>query len=137
MVEVLVALVVLSVGLLGLAMLQVKSMKINTEAFQNTQATLIASDLMEKIRTNRNGNYAITTKPSSRPSCTTTCSSNDLATQEIWDWYIDMAALLGPTATGGITKLSTTQYSIVISWSEQNRDTKKLIPTNRTWVIEI
>lgn len=136
LIEVLVSLVVLSIGLLGLAMLQVKSMKINTEAFQNTQATLLASDIIERIRTNRSGNYATATKPSSRPTCTTGCNANELAQQELFDWYESMASFLGPTASGGITKLSATQYSIIMSWYEQNRDTQKLIPTNRTWVVE-
>jgi len=135
MVEVLVALVVLSIGLLGLAMLQIKSLKINTEAFQNTQATLLANTIIENIRTNRDGNYAVT-KPTTRPTCGTGCSANDRAKVEIFDWYADMAALLGPTASGGITKASATQYMVVMSWYEQNRDTKKLIPTNRTWVVE-
>ena len=136
LIEVLVSLVVLSIGLLGLAMLQVKSMKINTEAFQNTQATLLAGDLIERIRTNRSGNYATPAKPASRPSCTTACNANELASQELFDWYENMASFLGPTASGGISKLSATQYSIVMSWYEQNRDTKELIPTNRTWVVE-
>lgn len=135
MVEVLVALVVLSIGLLGLAMLQIKSLKINTEAFQNTQATLLANTIIENIRTNRDGNYAVP-KPGTRPSCGTGCNANDRAKVELFDWYAELAAMLGPTASGGITKTSTTQYMVVMSWYEQNRDTKKMIPTNRTWVVE-
>jgi type IV pilus assembly protein PilV len=136
MVEVLVALVVLSIGLLGLAMLQIKSMKVNTAAFQNTQATLLANEIIEKIRINRSGNYVATAKPSSRPTCSVNCPVNDVAKRDLYDWYENMATFLGPTATGGITKASTTQYGIVLSWYEQNTDTKQMVPMNRTWVVE-
>lgn len=135
MIEVLVALVVLSIGLLGLAMLQIKSMSVNTAAYQNTQATLLANEIIEKIRTNTDGNYVVSSKPGSKPTCTK-CNANEIATKDLYEWYENMATFLGPTATGGITKSSTTQYSVVMSWYEQSRETKSLIPINRTWLVE-
>ncbi len=61
--EVLVGLIILAVGLLGLAGLQMKSLKQNNEAYLRSQATLQAYDILERIRANRsdahNGWYAI------------------------------------------------------------------------------
>jgi type IV pilus assembly protein PilV len=50
--EVLITIVVLSIGLLGYAGLQTMSLKNNTSAFQRTQATLLTYDIVDRIRAN-------------------------------------------------------------------------------------
>src|SRR5690606_3260878 len=52
LIEVLVALLVLSVGLLGLAMLQIEGLKHNTDAYYRTQATVLAYDIIDRMRAN-------------------------------------------------------------------------------------
>ncbi|HEY9816903.1 MAG TPA: type IV pilus modification protein PilV [Candidatus Obscuribacterales bacterium] len=49
LIEALVALLVLSVGLLGLAMMQVKSMKNTHVAYQRSIATIAAQDIVERL----------------------------------------------------------------------------------------
>lgn len=60
--EVLIAFAVLSVGLLGVAALQIKGVQTAVGAYERSQATLIANDLVERIRANRGavgaGQYA-------------------------------------------------------------------------------
>jgi len=51
--EVLVSVVVLSIGLLGYAGLQTLSMKNNTSAFQRSQATILTYDIVDRMRANR------------------------------------------------------------------------------------
>lgn len=51
--EVLISIVVLSVGLLGYAGLQTLSMKNNTSAFQRSQATMLTYDIVDRMRANR------------------------------------------------------------------------------------
>ncbi len=53
LIEVLVALVVLSVGLLGLAALQSTSTQFNASAYVRSQATILAYDMADRIRANR------------------------------------------------------------------------------------
>lgn len=53
LVEILVALLVLSIGLLGLAALQTTSLRFNTSAYYRTQATALAYDLSDRMRANR------------------------------------------------------------------------------------
>lgn len=53
--EVLVSLVILVVGLLGIAGLMVKGQRASFEAFQRQQALALASDMAEKIRSNEGG----------------------------------------------------------------------------------
>jgi type IV pilus assembly protein PilV len=55
LVEVLVALVVLSVGMLGIAGLYVTSLRSGRVAVLRTQAVMLAGDLSERIRSNRAG----------------------------------------------------------------------------------
>ena len=55
MVEVLVALVVLAVGVLGYVMLQVRALEATIEGTQRIQAINIARDLAERVRVNREG----------------------------------------------------------------------------------
>ena len=59
MVETMVSLAVLSVGLLGLAGLQAAGARANYNAYLQSQATVIAQDMFERIRSNPDGDYAI------------------------------------------------------------------------------
>jgi type IV pilus assembly protein PilV len=51
--EVLISILVLSVGLLGYAGLQTVSMKNNTSAFQRSQATMLTYDIVDRMRANK------------------------------------------------------------------------------------
>lgn len=53
--EVLVAMLVLSIGLLGLAGLMASSMRNNQSAYHRTQATWLAYDMLDRLRANRAG----------------------------------------------------------------------------------
>lgn len=59
--EVLIAFFVLSIGLLGLAGLQIKALQFNQSAFQRSQAMIAAYDMMDRMRLNQdlavNGSY--------------------------------------------------------------------------------
>jgi type IV pilus assembly protein PilV len=63
MIEVLVALVVLSIGLLGVAALQLTSLRSNHSSAMRSQATFLAYDIIDRMRANRraavDGNYNI------------------------------------------------------------------------------
>lgn len=48
--EVLIAVVILSIGLLGLAGLQVASLRVNQGALQRSQATTLAYDMLDRMR---------------------------------------------------------------------------------------
>ena len=55
LVEVLVALVLLSIAVLGFVALQIRAVAATNEATMNVQATNIARDLAERMRINRAG----------------------------------------------------------------------------------
>ena len=49
--EVLIAILVLSVGLLGLAQIQNQGLRFNHDAYYLTQANFLANDMVERMRT--------------------------------------------------------------------------------------
>lgn len=53
LVEVLVAMLVLAIGLLGLAALQTQGVRFNHDAYVRTNATTLAYDIVDKMRLNR------------------------------------------------------------------------------------
>ncbi len=93
--EVLVALAVLSIGLLGMAGMQLFSMKSSHGAYLQSQASFFAYDLIDKIRANpvgfSNGNYdsayaSIPGSPSNCQTTTATCTPIQLASFELAQW---------------------------------------------------
>jgi type IV pilus assembly protein PilV len=64
LIETLVAVLVLSIGLLGIAALQLTSLQSNSTATQRSQATFLAYDIVDRMRANRRsaeaGDYTIT-----------------------------------------------------------------------------
>lgn len=92
--EVLIALLVLSMGLLGLAALQTLGLRFNHQSYQRTQAVFQAYDMIDRIRANptakSNGNYnnvALGSTPSVVGiDCSTSCIPADLATFDINRW---------------------------------------------------
>lgn len=111
LVEVLVAVIVLAIGLLGLAGLHASGFRDNHGAYVRTQATYAANDLADRMRANRAaaiaGNYEVAAVPVTPTfDCianftgTTTaglCSPAEMATADLVAWY----AFLGNAIPGG------------------------------------
>ena len=55
LIEVLVTLVLTSVGLLGVAALQLTTLKSNQESYVRSQATMLAADMLDRMRSNQVG----------------------------------------------------------------------------------
>jgi len=123
--EVLVALVVLSIGLLGLAGLQILGLRYNNQSYQLSVATNLANDMADRMRANlqgvRDGNYnSISTKPASDPGCdnTTSCNAGQLATHDAFRWYTNLATLL-PSGTGTVTGTGLgSAFTVAVNWTE-------------------
>lgn len=99
LIEVLVAVVVLSIGLLGLAGLQTNSVRMATSAYQRSQATWLAHDMMDRMRANPAGVAAggYTATPSSSGACHTAssgCSPTALAADDLARWQAQVATSL-------------------------------------------
>ena len=123
LIEVLIAMVVLAIGLLGLAGLQVTSLKNNQSAYNRSQATQLAYDLADRMRANVAGAAIYTSGTAAAiANCKNTagCSSTEMAVNDLFEWNSAISAALPNGGTGTIT-ISSGVYSITINWTE-NRD---------------
>ncbi|HQU16870.1 MAG: type IV pilus modification protein PilV [Chromatiales bacterium 21-64-14] len=123
LVDVLIALVVLSIGLLGLAGLQAKSLKFNHSAYLKSQATLQAYDMADRMRANMPGvtagDYnAISGIAAAPANCTATnCNSGQMAQFDAFQWNTDNRNLL-PSGQGTVTR-NGNAFTITVMWDDQ------------------
>jgi type IV pilus assembly protein PilV len=132
-VEVLVSLVILSIGLLGIAKLVLYSAHSNDSAYLRSQATQLAYEILDNMRANPTGvtagnyNIALTAAAPNPGTCVdTTCSAATLAAYDLYVWKNRLAA--GP-ATGGVlpsgqgsvTVAGTSPLiaTIIVQWDDQ------------------
>jgi type IV pilus assembly protein PilV len=127
LIEILVSIVVISVGLLGMATLQTRGIRFSQDAYLRSIASSQAYEMLDRMRANpdgvSNGSYDFSGgMPSSAPSCAaSTCSSNDSALRDGFQWNQNIAALL-PSGQGAIS-LAGGNYTITISWDRRITDT--------------
>ena len=127
MLEVLVAIVVLAFGLLGLAGLQADGLRNNTSAYLRSQATLMAYDMMDRMRANmqgvESGDYdnLLDTTPTN-PGCISTeagCSVAQMAQHDAYEWSQNLSTLL-PSGQGRIIgNGSGSIFSITVMWDDR------------------
>lgn len=98
MVEILVALLVLSIGVLGYAGLQLRALNSTDEAYLRSQATAIGQDVVERIMANPEATGTYTTEsnwpaagavPATMPQ---TCVNSKCTATQVADWDIDQTA---------------------------------------------
>ncbi|MGE8101515.1 type IV pilus modification protein PilV [Pseudomonas fluorescens] len=109
LIEVLVALLILSVGLLGAAATQLNALKYTDSSLMSSQASFIAYDMMDRIRANSAADYTITPPTSGNLNVT--------RDQDLYDFTTNITSFGGPTATGSIT-LNQRVYTITITWDD-------------------
>lgn len=116
LIEVLIAIVVLSIGLLGLAGLQVTSVQSNHSAYQRSQATLLAYDLADRMRANRTEaltNAYLVDFPTSSSSNAVTGTQ---AAKDKAEWLNNLARSL-PNGTGRVQKTGNL-VTIEVRWND-------------------
>ena len=79
LVEVLVALVLLSIAVLGFVALQIRAITASNEATMNVQAMNIARDLAERMRMNRSGLTDYVANTEANDCATTFCTAGEMA----------------------------------------------------------
>lgn len=143
MIEMLIALLVLSVGLIGLAALQGRGQQFNHAAYVRTQAVFIAYDIMDRIRANpgtdkNSGSYAIPL-PSDQDcpfekmagKCDgNSCSESQITQYDIYQWchFIQTTLPDGEAiiAAKDINSDGRTDYIITLMWAEdRDEDAEK------------
>ncbi len=112
--EVLVALLVLSIGLLGLAGLMASSLRNNQSAYYRSQATWLAYDVIDRMRTNRPNaaDYIVGIGGAS--------VAGGLAAADITDWKAMISNSL-PGGDGSVALVAAGEartVTVVIQWND-------------------
>ena len=115
LIEVLIALLVLSIGLLGLAALQAQGMRFNHDAYVRTQATNLAYDIIDRIRTNR-ANVASYTAADPGGGC---IEADVNASNDLTCWYEDLRDTL-PGGSGAIAANGAANFfDVTVRWIDR------------------
>ncbi len=113
--EVMIALLILSIGLLGLAALQANSLKINHGALLRTQATFLTYDMMDRLRANRTAALA----GQCDIAMGATISGTSMCAVDVTDWQDNLVGALMPSGQGLIDCSTTANVCLVtVQWDE-------------------
>ncbi len=126
--EVLIALVVLSIGLLGIAALQGVGLRSSHGAYLTSQATLLAYDMADRIRANpgQRATYDAHDHDVATAGCDT-LPATPLAVADLAEWACAVQELLpaGRTTLASVNSLLTpgaVTYTITIEWRDQQAE---------------
>jgi type IV pilus assembly protein PilV len=122
LIEVMVTVIVLAIGLLGLAGLQATSLRFNSSAYLRSQATNLAYDMADRMRVNRqaalDGEYDPENFEDPPPDCAVVVPAGTLAQQDIQAWRNALACTL-PLGTGSIARTAGTNvFTITVQWDD-------------------
>lgn len=130
LIEVMVAVVVFSLGIVGLALMQMQGMHFSKDSNSRTQATILARDLADKMRANNeaasDGDYVLAA--SATAPTTNTCSGGSpctpaqIAQNDMADWLTRITSEL-PVGAGEVVSLGFDQYAIRVFWDEARNNT--------------
>ena len=119
--EILIAIFILAIGLLGLAALQTTSLKNNHSALYRTTATVLAYDIIERMRLNQNADYTLT--------LAATPSGSTLKDADLIAWTTNLASEL-PLGDGSIA-INGEIVTVTVQWDDsrgtQGSDTQSFI----------
>lgn len=128
MLEILISILVLAIGLLGLAALQSVGLKYNYQSLQRTQAVMLTYDLTDKMRSNADGTYLINFgvdpgTPAAGTCQLVDCDKVQMANYDMAMWKQSIKEQLGDNADGQITFDNVTRlYTITVRWKENEVD---------------
>jgi len=103
LVEVLIALIIMSVGMLGIAGLYVQSMQAGRTSMLRHHAVTLAGDIADRIRANPTAGAAYTATPGQDNSCVAqgaNCDASQMADHDIFLWRTQALEFLPPMADG-------------------------------------
>ncbi|MEM7563687.1 MAG: type IV pilus modification protein PilV [Pseudomonadota bacterium] len=120
LVESMIALLVISIGLLGIAALQITAMGQNTSALNHSQAVWIAYNMSDRIRANisefNNYDGIDTTTGYAQDCMSSACTNNQMLTADAADWTTLVGNL--PAGRGQITS-NADGLLVTVMWDDE------------------
>ncbi len=122
LVEVLIALIIMSVGMLGIAGLYVQSMQAGRTSMYRHHAVTLAGDVADRIRANPRAGavYALAGSNNNCVAAGTDCSEGEMAAHDIFVWDQQAAESLpnGTVTVAFDNGVNPPEYTITIAWDE-------------------
>jgi type IV pilus assembly protein PilV len=122
LIEAMVSLVVISVGMIGIAALYGQGLRAGGTALYRTQAVNLASDMADRIRVNRLGDVAYGGAAANNncdPGGGVDCTPAQMAANDLFVWQTQVANLLpGGQGTVQYTAGTPPSYTITVNWQE-------------------
>ena len=145
LIEVMVAVVVLAIGLLGMATLMMQSLQSSESAYSRSQASLLAYDIIDRMRANKvasvdpNISFTVTHASQSTDYNYSYSSANcpaggnaaatgsPKATADLSEWCVQVRSSLPNVQTASVERQSGSVYRVTIEWQEANAENSDLI----------
>lgn len=115
--EVLIAILILSFGLLGLAALQAYSVKANQSAHFRSQATALANMMLDSIRANRTALAGYYSNNYVDYACADDPAPSPQSRADLEAWRQQVACQL-PNGRGAIAPISANEVAVCIRWND-------------------
>ena len=127
MIEILITVIVIAVGLLGLASLQAVSLRQTVNSQMGVQAQLLVQDLAEMIiafDVEAEGAYEFAAVPAAMgTNCVTSaCTKAQMAQYNVWSWAQNMSPVLPSYALSIGFDEPNRAYEIALSWNADRVD---------------
>ena len=138
LIEVLVAVLVFSVGVLGVVGLQLVALQHNTNAMFRTQAADLAYDLIDRARAFPGQSYAVALGDAGPdgPDCTSTdCNTGEMRDYDLEVW-LDRAADTLPSGDGGVAENGNV-VTVTMQWRDERAPPDADCPGDGTVCMEV
>lgn len=113
--EVLIAVLVLAVGVLGAVLLQTNALRYSASAAAHTQATFIAYDMLDRMRANPTDLPSYATNVTA--GCSAASSSASILATDLADFSYAVSCLL-PVGHGQVA-INGQRATVTLAWSEE------------------
>ena len=114
--EILITLLIMSFGLLGIAGISINSLKNNQSSYSRTQASILANDIIDRMRANKT--KAETSPYSYNLTLTGTPGGSGVVLNDLTEWRSSLATNL-PSGTGSVNLDGTTKkVTVVVQWND-------------------
>ncbi len=154
LIEVLISMVILAIGLLGLAAMQAISLRDNQDAYYYQQATLLAYEMQDRIRGNSTANWLTVAPNYSASACIAApgCLADAMATNDYgyWEDMVKNQVKFPAPKTGATVEISHTAQAntpcesitgtalcLITRWARTNSKTSGKLSKDSTFYLKV
>jgi type IV pilus assembly protein PilV len=124
LIEVLIAVLILAIGLLGMASLQTTGIQMTTGALSRTQAVFLAEDLIERARANSSSLAAYEVAAGAPPACNPSyaVANSSVSAEDVAEWRNNVSCLL-PGGDAAVSISAVGVMTVQVTWLARSGQT--------------